>query len=57
MVGRLWVVCGPTGLAARPGLQSESNFRLRCYRPPILFGPKTGFREDEDVADAIRSQT
>jgi len=22
-------------LAARPGLQSESNFRFRCYRPPL----------------------
>jgi hypothetical protein len=25
---------GPTGLAARPGLQSESNFPFRCYRLP-----------------------
>jgi hypothetical protein len=23
-----------TELAARPGLQSESNFRFRCYRTP-----------------------
>ena len=33
---RFEVVCGPTGLAARPGLQSESNFRFRCYRIPYF---------------------
>ena len=30
----LRVGCGSTGLPARPGLQSESNFRFHCYRNP-----------------------
>ena len=30
----LWVGCGPTNLAAQPGLRSESNFRFRCYWTP-----------------------
>jgi hypothetical protein len=34
--GPFWVGCGPTSLAAWPGLQSESNFRFRCYRTPDL---------------------
>jgi hypothetical protein len=31
-----WVDSGPTDLAAWPGLQSESNFRFRCYRAPKI---------------------
>ena len=42
--GPLWVGCGPTDLAARPGLQSESNFRFRCYSTPNSWSERGAWR-------------
>jgi len=48
------VVCGPTGRASRPGLQSGSNFRFRCYRIPN-YGEQ--FRAGERIASAMAEST